>query len=214
MEEKRIQVPTKWEEVTVRQFDELLAASQNKDLTIAEREIKIMSILTGLSVKEVSSLDAPNFQAISDKLNFLNTKPSKVMPKDKITLNEKEYHVDLYPKNFTAGQFLDYKVIAGEEIDKKTARLIACFLYPVGAHYNDGSYDVEEVVNTINEYMSVVEVTGYTNFFMIQYVAYANSLLEYSKRQLKRSRGMSKQEKKEALKTLDNAKASIASFGM
>ena len=210
----QITVPSKWEEVTVKQFDELLAASQDKDLTIAEREVKIISILTGLSIQDVLNLDAPSFQAISDKLNFLNTKPSKVMPKDKITLNEKEYHVDLYPKNFTAGQFLDYKVIAGEEIDKKTARLIACFLYPVGASYNDGSYDVEDVVNTINEYMSVVEVTGYTNFFMIQYVAYANSLLEYSKRQLKRSRGMSKQQKQEVLKNLDKGKALINSFGI
>lgn len=209
----QITVPSKWEDVTVKQFDELLAASQDKDLTIAEREVKIISILTGLSIQDVLNLDAPSFQAISDKLNFLNTKPSKVMPKDKITLNEKEYHVDLYPKNFTAGQFLDYKVLAGEEIDKKTARLIACFLYPVGAHYNDGSYDVEEVVNTINEHMSVVEVTGYTNFFMIQYVAYANSLLEYSKRQLKRSRGMSKQQKQEVLKNLDKGKALINSFG-
>lgn len=210
----QITVPTKWEEVTVRQFDELLAASHDKDLTIAEREVKIISILTGISINEVRSLDAPSFQTISDKLNFLNTKPPKVMPKDKITLNGKDYHVDLYPKNFSAGQFLDYKVLAGEEIDKKTARLIACFLYPVGAQYNDGSYDVEEVVNTINEHMSVVEVTGYTNFFMIQYAAYANSLLEYSKRQVKRSRGMSKQEKQEALKTLDSAKASINNSGI
>lgn len=209
----QITVPSKWEDVTVKQFDELLAASQDKDLTIAEREIKIISILTGLSIQDVLNLDAPSFQSISNKLNFLNTKPSKVMPKDKITLNEKEYHVDLYPKNFTAGQFLDYKYIAGEEIDKKTARLIACFLYPVGAHYNDGSYDVEDVVNTINEYMSVVEVTGYTNFFMIQYMAYANSLLEYSKRKMKKLKGISEQEKKELLKNLNKGKALINSFG-
>ena len=209
----QITVPSKWEDVTVKQFDELLAASQDKDLTIAEREVKIISILTGLSIQDVLNLDAPSFQSISNKLNFLNTKPSKVMPKDKITLNEKEYHVDLYPKNFTAGQFLDYKYIAGEEIDKKTARLIACFLYPVGAHYNDGSYDVEDVVNTINEYMSVVEVTGYTNFFMIQYMAYASSLLEYSKRKMKKLKGISEQEKKELPPNLDKGKALINSFG-
>lgn len=210
----QITIPTKWEDVSVAKFDELVKASHNKDLTIAEREVKIISILTGLSVTEVMNLEAPSFQAISNSLNFLNTKPPKTLPKDKITLNGKDYHVDLYPKNFSAGQFLDYKVLAGEDIDKKTARLVACFLYPEGAQYNDGTYDVEEVVNTINEYMSVVEVTAYTNFFMIQYVAYANSLLEYSKRQVKKSKVMSKQEKQEVLKNLDNAKASISSSGI
>lgn len=208
-----IKVPTNWNDVSLKQFDELVETSNDKNLTIADREVKIISILTGLSVQDVFNLDVPSFQAISNSLTFLNKMPVKTMPKEKITLNGKEYHVDLYPKNFIAGQFLDYKVILGEQIDKKTARLVACFLYPEGAHYNDGSYDVEEVVNTINEHMSVVEVTGYTNFFMIQYTAYASSLLEYSKRQVKRSKVMSKQEKQEVLKNLDNVKASISSFG-
>ena len=214
METKSIQVPTGWNDVKLEQFDKLLEISNDKDLTIVEREIKLIAVLTGLSYSEVANLDAPSFQAISNNLGFLNTKPQKIMPREEFELNGKKYHADLYPKNFLAGQFLDYKVIAGDEIDKKSARMLACFIYPAGAKYNDGSYDVEDVVNDINSYMSVSEVTGFTDFFMLQYKAYSVSLLEYSKRTIKKSKEISEQEKNEILKKLEQGKALINSFGI
>lgn len=214
METKSINVPTKWSEVTLKQFDELVEISNNKDYTIAEREIRLIAVLTGLEISEVKTLDAPSFQLISNSLSFLNTTPEKVMPKAEFELNGKKYHADLYPNLFTAGQFLDYKVIATGDFDKKSARMIACFVYPTGVKYNDGSYDVEDVVNDINEFMTVVEVTGYTNFFMLQYKAYASSLLEYLKRKTKRLKGMSEQERNEVMKSLEKGKALINSSGI
>ena len=117
------------------------------------------------------------------------------------------------PASWTAGQFLDYKVLAGEDIDKQAARLIACFVYPEGAAYNDGSYDVEDVVNDINEYMTVSEVTGFTDFFMLQYTAYARALLAYSERKIKRLKGISKQDKKKLLEQMSKNKDLISAIG-
>lgn len=209
-----IEVPTSWNEVTLKQFDKILEISNNKDLTIAEREIRLIATLTNTDISVIQYLDAPSFQNISNKLSFLNTKPEKRVPVDSFVLNGKDYHADLTPVNWTAGQFLDYKVLAGEDIDKKAARLIACFVYPEGAAYNDGSYDVEDVVNDINEYMTVSEVTGFTDFFMLQYVAYAKALLAYSERKIKRSKAISKQDKKKILEQMSKSKDLIKSFGM
>ena len=209
-----IEVPTSWNEVTLKQFDKLLEISNNKDLTIAEREIRLIATLTNTDISVIQNLDAPSFQNISNNLSFLNTKPEKRVPVDSFVLNGKDYHADLAPVNWTAGQFLDYKVLAGEDIDKKAARLIACFVYPEGAAYNDGSYDVEDVVNDINEYMTVSEVTGFTDFFMLQYVAYAKALLAYSERKIKRSKAISKQDKKKILEQMNKSKDLIKSFGM
>ena len=209
-----IEVPTSWNEVTLKQFDKILEISNNKDLTIAEREIRLIATLTNTEISVIQNLDAPSFQNISNKLSFLNTKPEKRVPVDSFVLNGKDYHADLAPVNWTAGQFLDYKVLAGEDIDKKAARLIACFVYPEGAAYNDGSYDVEDVVNDINDYMTVSEVTGFTDFFMLQYVAYAKALLAYSERKIKRSKAISKQDKKKILEQMNKSKDLIKSFGM
>ena len=209
-----IEVPTSWNEVTLKQFDKILEISNNKDLTIAEREIRLIATLTDTEISVIQNLDAPSFQNISNNLSFLNTKPEKKVPVDSFVLNGKDYHADLTPVNWTAGQFLDYKVLAGEDIDKKAARLIACFVYPEGAAYNDGSYDVEDVVNDINEYMTVSEVTGFTDFFMLQYTAYAKALLAYSERKIKRSKAISKQDKKKILEQMNKSKDLIKSFGM
>ena len=209
-----IEVPTSWNEVKLKQFDKILEIRNNKDLTIAEREIRLIATLTNTDISVIQYLDAPSFQNISNKLSFLNTKPEKKVPVDSFVLNGKDYHADLTPVNWTAGQFLDYKVLAGEDIDKKAARLIACFVYPEGAAYNDGSYDVEDVVNDINEYMTVSEVTGFTDFFMLQYTAYAKALLAYSERKIKRSKAISKQDKKKILEQMNKSKDLIKSFGM
>lgn len=209
-----IKVPTNWNEVTLKQFDKILEISNNKELTVIEREIKLISILTNTDESTITQLDAPTFQMISDKLGFLSTKPDKKIPVDSFILNGKDYHADLAPRSWSAGQFLDYKVLAGEDIDKKAARLIACFVYPEGAAYNDGSYDVEDVVNDINDYMSVSEVTGFTDFFMLQFAAFAKALLAYSERTIKKSKVMSEQDKKRILEQMSKNKDLIKNFGM
>lgn len=209
-----IKVPTNWNEVTLKKFDKILELSKNADLTPVEREIRIVAALTDTEISVIQNLDAPTFQMITEKLVFLNNKPEKKVPVDSFVLNGKDYHADLAPRSWTAGQFLDYKVLAGTEIDKKAARLIACFVYPEGAAYNDGSYDVEDVVNDINDYMSVVEVTGFTDFFMLQYTAFAKAILAYLKRKVKKWKGTSAQEKSEIIKNLSRSEDLISNIGM
>lgn len=209
-----IKVPTNWNEVTLKKFDKILELSKNADLTPVEREIRIVAALTDVEISVIQNLDAPTFQMITEKLVFLNNKPEKKVPVDSFVLNGKDYHADLVPRSWTAGQFLDYKVLAGTEIDKKAARLIACFIYPEGAAYNDGSYNVEDVVNDINDYMSVVEVTGFTDFFMQQYTAFAKAILAYLKRKVKKWKGTSAQEKSEIIKNLSRSEDLISNIGM
>lgn len=210
----KINIPTNWSEVTIEQFDKVLEISNNKDLTLTEREIRLVAVLTKMSISDVESLDAPTFQMITDKLIFLNTKPEKVIPVESFVINGKDYHADIAPRSWTAGQFIDYKVLAGEDIDKKPARLIACFVYPEGSAYNDGSYDIEDVVNDINQHMSVMEATGFTDFFMLQFTAFAKAFLGYSKRKIKKSKVMSEQDKKKILEQMNKSKDLIESFGI
>ena len=65
-----IEVPTSWNEVTLKQFDKILEISNNKDLTIAEREIRLIAALTDTDISVIQYLDAPSFQNISNKLLY------------------------------------------------------------------------------------------------------------------------------------------------
>jgi len=198
-----ITIPTSWKDISLGTFDKLIEISNNADLTDVEREIRITAALLKIDVATLMGIESADYFTITNKLTFLNETPKKIMPADKITLNGKQYKVDMYPNHWAAGQFLDYKVIAQrDDLDKKTARMIACFVYPIDSQYNDGSYDPDEIVDTINDYMSVEEATGLINFFMLQWQASATALLEYSKRKVKRSRVLTKDQKKELLKNL------------
>lgn len=201
----KIKVPTSWEDVTLKTFDELIEISNNENFTDVEREIRITAALLGVDIPTLMGISSTDYYDITSKLNFLNETPKKIMPADKITLNGKQYKVDLYPAHWSAAQFLDFKIINQQEImDKKTARMIACFMYPIDSQYNDGSYDNDEVVNEINDYLSVRMALGMCDFFMLQYQAYAESILLYSKRKAQKSKVLSKEQKKELLKSLDS----------
>lgn len=214
MQSKEIKIPTSWSDITLKQFDQIVSLSRDSSLMLTERELQIISILAEIPIDEVKALDSVSFQSISNALLFLNSTPPKVFPKERLILNGTKYHADLFVNHISAAQFLDYKVIgSSENLDKRTARLLACFIYPENSSYNDSSYNIEDVVNDINDYMTVPEVTSYSNFFTIQYVTYATSLLAYLENQVKTLKGISEQEKKETLKKLASVKASIKSFG-
>ena len=206
----KIEVPTSWYDVPWNLFEEISAIGA-ANLEDSEKEIMLISKICGISVEEVMDLDAASISAIDSRLQFLREKPEKKMPSAVWECRGRRFRVDLYPAAFKASQFIDYKVISGMEIDRKIARLICCFLYPEGKEYNEG-YDLEEVVDYVNTNMSVPEVTGYADFFMLQYRAYADSLAGYSMRLLKRS-GIPRRERRRIAESLRKGRDLIRSFG-
>ena len=208
-----IKVPSQWSEISLKQFEELVDISNDAELTDVERETYIISSLCNLSYNDVMNLDIESYGKILKALEFMNAPVEKKMPDNHVTLNGNEYIIELVPKNFTAAQFLDFKVIANKpELDKHTARMCACFIIPKGHKYNDG-YDNELVVNDIYEYMSIEHVLAVTNFFFLQYKACAESLIRYSARQMKKSKLMSKTEKKKLSNELATARRLIQHIG-
>ncbi len=211
---KTISIPTSWDDIKLKTFEELVEASNDKTLDMIDRELLIVSILTGLSVRDVSALDMKSYNTITSKIHFLTEPVPKYMPKDSILINGTRYHVDLHPGNIIAQQFLDYKLLIQSKQTKLTARLCACFMYPEGHEYNDG-YDIDKVVDDIWYNLAVPEVTALTSFFMEQYRALSIALVQYSIMTIRHTRVRREQraQKKQILKALKLLKASIRDGG-
>lgn len=212
--EKTVQMPKSWSDVSIRQYEELFKASHDESLDIEEREILIISILSKMPLDEVRELAMSDFIKLSNACKFLNDKPIKHLPNETMKLNGTDYNVTLYVRNMTAAQFLDYKTVAADTTcEDRTARLIAAFVWPVGSTYADGTYDPEKVVEDINEYMSVEEGLALTNFFIIQYRAYAEATLASSVRTLKKLKEIPSQEKKKILEGMKKTKTLLRNIG-
>lgn len=213
-----IQVPTSWDDITLRVFYDILDISNDSSIDIYTRECKIMSAVTGESLNLIKNMDLQSYTELSNRLKFLTTPVPQRMPEDKVTLNGTTYIVDKFVKDITAQQYLDYKVrgTGNNKSNTKarvTAGLISCFIHPVGTTYNDGTYDIDKVIDDILNFMTVPEVTALSTFFMIQYKALSKALIQYSMRMVKKSKEIPKQDKKKILEMMSKLEHSTQHGG-
>lgn len=213
---KAVKVPTSWDDITLKTFYDILDISNDSTIDIYTRECKIISAVTGESLFTIQHLDLQSYTALSSKLKFLSTPVPQRMPEDTVTLNSTTYIVDKFVKDITAQQYLDYKVRGNDKSVSKaqlTAGLISCFLHPKGSAYNDGTYDIDKVIDDIMNFMTVPEVTALSTFFMIQYKALSKALVQYSIRLIKKSKEIPKQDKKKILEMMSKLEHSTQHGG-
>lgn len=189
---KDIEIATSWDDVTLEQLDRIEKVDTNDPFAGAE----IISILSNVPIDDVLAFDLDTFTTLYNKTLFIKDTPRKCIPEAKLKVGDIVYNVTMNAQNMTAGQFLDYKSIMNMvDIDKKLARLMLCFMTPEGHEYNDG-YDIDMHLNNIYKNMTVVEVTAYSNFFMIVFRAYSKAMLKYSIRKLKKDKSIPQETKK------------------
>lgn len=204
--EKDIKIATSWSDVTLEQYDRL------SEIKIESEEdiIKVLGVLTDLSYNELENLDLNTLNLLCSKIKFLNEEAKPCIPTDKLEIAGRKFNVTLAAQNMKAGQFLSYKQLINVDIDKKIARLMACFMIPEGHAFNDG-YDTEELITFIYKNMTMVEALSYSNFFIVVFRAYADSMIRYLQKSLKKEKN---QELKEQMTIqLEAIKALIALTG-
>ena len=217
MQQYNITLPKSWSEVSIQAYEDLQAfiKTLKKDDNIYKTNIMFFSILSGVPYETLKDMDTNSYNACSRTLSFMNEMPKLYAPAEFYTLNGKRYKAYLGPKQWTAAQFIDFKtIVSTESLDKKTARVISCFLSPEDCSYGYG-YDSEQLVNTIADYMNVEEALSLSNFFMIEFRAFAGATLGYLEKKLQKSlsKEIPQQELNSLMEKLKLAKDSINAFG-
>lgn len=101
----KITVPTKWEEVTLKQFTELLTIydKENKDI------LDIISMFTGRDKDELRKYPMDFINEILIHLQFMNT-PLNIQPSNWVEIDGKKYSVN-YMEKLKFGEFVDVETI-------------------------------------------------------------------------------------------------------
>lgn len=203
MTQKHIEMITSWDDITIEVYDKIY--SYIKELSpedVIEADMKTLSVLADMPIEEVKQLDMSTWNMLKQKMKFLNDMPKINMPPTELNLNGNKYNVMVGPKHWILGQFIDYTQLSQQQnLDKRVARYIACFVVPEGKKYAE-DYDVEEVVNDLYSNLPVVEALSLSNFFMIIFRSYAKAILHYSEKKVKRLKGIPKQEKQRMIAEL------------
>lgn len=101
----KITVPTKWEEVTLKQFTELLTIYDKEDKDILD----IISMFTGRSKDELRKYPMDFINEILIHLQFMNT-PLNIKPSNWVEIDDKKYSVN-YMEKLKFGEFVDVETI-------------------------------------------------------------------------------------------------------
>lgn len=126
----KITIPTKWSEVTLKQFQELMKIYNQEDKDILD----ILSLFTQKSKKELRQMPSEFIETMLAHLQFMNTK-LEVEPSSQIDIDGKIYRIN-YTEKLKFGEFVDVETLIKED-KYNWAAMLAMLCRLEGEIYDD-----------------------------------------------------------------------------
>lgn len=155
---KKINIPSRWEDVTLEEFNILSNLQSNKI-------VDIIAALNQMDVNEVKQMDASVLTEAQESLKFLATTP-KVAPTNSITINKETYKVNDLAR-MKVGEFADVQEIVQAD------RTAYAEILAVICRKEDEVYDDDFIANVLPQRiemfkkMKVTECLGLVSFFLL-----------------------------------------------
>ena len=166
----KITIPTKWSEVTLKQFQELMKVYNQEDKDILD----ILSIFTQKSKKELRQMPSEFIETMLVHLQFMNTK-LEVEPSSQIDIDGKIYRIN-YTEKLKFGEFVDVETLIKE--DKYNWAAILAMLCRLEGEIYDDDFIADQLDERIKMYESlpIDRALQLINFFLklkLRYITYS-----------------------------------------
>lgn len=192
-----------YDRLPIGRYMDIVRISRDEDMDELDRQVAIVSILSGMVTDEVLALDLASFSELSLRTSFLNrdAKEGSVAGSYRLGKLELERVKDF--RGLTAGQYIDFQQYCrnGAEI----VDLLSVILIPKGHKYNDG-YDTDAVRKAIGDYLTIPEALALQSFFFRSSRELIESSLSCWEEEIKR---MPKAKRIEVLTELERIRASV-----
>ncbi len=109
-----MRLPDSWDKITVGQFLNVRGVLKMREIDNIDRNVQLLSVLSGESVEEVEKLTVLQISQAIDKMEFLDKMPEPKAAKW-FTLKGKIFKVYVNPYDMTAGQFADLTLFTKEK---------------------------------------------------------------------------------------------------
>lgn len=168
--------------LTLGQYQEIQEISGNESLEDIDKQVQILSVLTGVAEEEILHLPIQEYKELVVKAGFLNPENINYHP------IAKKYILggfELIPcrdfRKLETCQYIDFQTYA-PDLDNHLVEFLSVILVPKGHRYNEG-YDILEVQKAIREEMSVSDGVSLAGFFLIWCRKSIMDSLNYSKQE-------------------------------
>lgn len=162
----RVNIPTKWEEVTLSQLQKLMklqeTAKEEKRLLSTK---DVLSIFTGKEPSYINSLPAEFIESLLANLVFLST-DMDAKPHDAIVIGDEAYFINHHEK-LTFGEYVDANTIMQEQPGNYSA-LLAILCRKKGEAYDD-EFIADKLDKRIEMFdnASCVDAMNVISFFLL-----------------------------------------------
>lgn len=211
-------VPTSWDEVTLRQYQEIERYYEGKDEHFDVR--KVLNILTNHTEDEINMLPLEYLEEIMGKLNFLSELPREEEPRNWCEINGERYSVHTEQKLKTGEYIASDTALKG---DKHNYAAVMAVLCRKDGELYDSHFENEVLEGRIKlfEEQPITKILPIIGFFLRLYLTSMMPTLLYSKARelvdltrkdietLQRNGEISKRSMKSAMKKLRKLEKSI-----
>ena len=186
-----------WTKVSLKQYNDIKEIVLNPDFSEEDRLILLINILFGIDALKLKTSELNKY--IND-LKFLNTTPPKMKLKEKYKLGENWYILKRNLKDFTVAQWIDFQNFLknGSDTDNYP-NLLSVFFIPEGETEYGENYNIEQVRQDINNYLSIADANSIASFFLTYQKASLIASLLSTKRKIMKA-PLEKKEKKKIKK--------------
>ena len=184
-----------WFDVSLKKYIELKDLYLDPELSDEDRLIYQIKILFDVDPLKLKPTELHKY---INEMKFLGEKVPKMKIKSTYVLGGNTYTLKKDLKDFNVSMWIDWTnfLKEGSDIDNY-AKLLSVFFFPEGKDVKDyGEYDVEQVRQDINNFLSIADANSIAGFFLTyQKASFLLSLLYTRKKVLKTP--MNKEQKKE-----------------
>lgn len=162
-------VPSDWNQITLKQFQEIERMYGDKEKNFDAREV--LHILCNKTIDEVNQLPMEIAEKIMEKLLFLQEAPNYGEPSPSITVNGVKYTINVMEKLKT-GEYIAIDTIL--KSDKTNFAAILAVLCRKDGEIYDSKFEAETLDSRIEmfEKVPMLDAMPIVNFFLNLYVGY------------------------------------------
>jgi len=155
----------KWNELTLWQYQQMMPILTNpdKDWSELDKEVKLLTIVTGLTEHQIDSLGIQDLKVLRRDLAFLD-EPIEGKPVDYIKVNNKQYRINYDIKNMPFARYIESKVFSKDTVEN-LHKIAASMVIPQKKNWmgkwRDDKYDASKH----EEYSQDMQEANFTSVY-------------------------------------------------
>ena len=185
-----------YKSLPIGDYQKILALCKDDGLEELDRQVKILSILTGIGEDEILDLPIQEFKVMTSRMGFLE----RDLPTE-VTRLEESYRIgrfNLVPvidmRKISTAQYIDFQSFHQAGFEEHFVEILSCILIPKGRKYNQ-DYDIIEVQDAIRRDLNVHDGASIYAFFMFSCRESIKDILTFSLQETKKIKDKAKKEK-------------------